>query len=174
VPADLKALLQATPARLKLAVAESMTGGRLQARITEISGASDFFLGGVTAYALEQKVKLLGVDRDHAAAVNCVSERVAEEMARGACLLFNADLAIATTGYAEPAPAMGVAAPFAWVAIARQAGGPPKVVRILRLDCPGTVRIEAQARVAAAALEALITWLQEAAEHEPEKLSVRD
>ena len=54
--AELKTRLLAAPGRPRLAVAESMTGGRLQARITEISGASSFFLGGVTAYALAQKI----------------------------------------------------------------------------------------------------------------------
>ena len=60
-----------------LAVAESITCGRLQARIGAISGASAFFRGGVTAYTLEGKVRLLGVDRAHAAKVGCVSRRVA-------------------------------------------------------------------------------------------------
>lgn len=158
-PATLKALLLGAPDRPKLAVAESLTGGRLQARITEISGASEFFLGGVTAYALEQKAVLLGVDREHAAAVNCVSARVAEEMARGVCRLFGADLGVATTGYAEPSPGQGVTAPLAWIAIAHRS----VVWRVWRLECPGASRAEAQARVAAAAYEGLIACLREEA-----------
>ena len=59
---DLKNLMLREP-RLTLAVAESLTCGRLQARIGAISGASEFFLGGMTAYSLEQKVRHLGVDR---------------------------------------------------------------------------------------------------------------
>ena len=59
---DLKALMMAEPRRT-LAVAESLTSGRLQSRIGAITGASNFFLGGLTAYSLEQKVVLLGVDR---------------------------------------------------------------------------------------------------------------
>ncbi|MFM8337429.1 MAG: CinA family protein [Opitutaceae bacterium] len=159
-PADLKSLLLAAPGRPRLAVAESMTGGRLQARITEIPGASGFFLGGVTAYALAQKVALLGVDEAHAAAVNCVSERVAGEMALGVCRLFRADIALATTGYAEPSPADGVADPFAWAALAEAAGGEPKLIRVLRVDCPGAGRTEAQARVADAALALLLERLR--------------
>ena len=158
--ADLKSLLLAAPGRPPLAVAESMTGGRLQARITEIPGASGFFLGGVTAYTLAQKVALLGVDEAHAAAVNCVSERVAGEMAIGTCRLFRADIALATTGYAEPSPADGVADPFAWVALAVATGGEPKLVRVLRVDCPGASRTEAQARVADAALALLVERLR--------------
>lgn len=155
---DLRALFRAAPARPKLAVAESLTGGQLQARITAISGASDFFLGGVTAYALEQKVQLLGVDREHAAAVNCVSARVAEEMARGAGRLFGADYTVATTGYAEAALEWGVAVPFAWIAIAQRAGG----VKSWREECPGLGRVAVQARVVDAALNALAALLRSA------------
>ena len=158
--AELKNLLLAAPGRPQLAVAESMTGGRLQARITEISGASGFFLGGVTAYAPAQKVALLGVNEAYASAVNRVSERVAGEMACGACRLFGADLAVSTTGYAEPSPADGVKDPFAWVALAATSGGVPRVLSTLRVDCPGANRTEAQTQVTASALALLIERLR--------------
>jgi len=87
---------------LKLAVSESLTGGNLQAQITAISGISEVFEGGITAYTLEQKVKFLGVNASHAKEVNCVSARVAEEMAHGAAKLFGTNIGIGTTGYAEP------------------------------------------------------------------------
>ena len=154
--AELRALFRAAPARPKLAVAESLTGGRLQARITEISGASEFFLGGVTAYELGQKVKLLSVDPLHAKEVNGVSARVVEEMAVGVCRLFGADLGIATTGYAEPAPADGVKVPFAWIAIARSGGE----VKSWRADFAGAARVEVQTRVVDAALDALVAMLR--------------
>ena len=101
----------------RLCVAESVTVGRLQSTIGSVSGASDFFEGGITAYNLEQKVRHLGVDRDEAAASNCVSSAVCRQMARGACALFEADLAISTTGYAEPDPYYDVHHPFAYVSI---------------------------------------------------------
>src|SRR5688572_16674744 len=107
---DLKELILARP-RLTLSVAESMTCGQLQARIGAISGASEFFLGGLTAYTLDQKVRHLGVDRVHASRVNCVSHRVAVEMAEGCGRLFRSDLALATTGYAEPDRAHGIRTP---------------------------------------------------------------
>jgi nicotinamide-nucleotide amidase len=159
-PTELNELLRTAVPRPKLAAAESITGGRVQALITGISGASEYFVGGVTAYTLEQKDALLGIDRAHALACNCVSERVAGEMAGGACRLFQADLAVATTGYAEPAPAQGVAMPFAWIALARGAGGVPEVLRTRRIECPGLTRNEAQDRVAAAAIELLVAWLR--------------
>ncbi|MBC8009992.1 MAG: CinA family protein, partial [Burkholderiales bacterium] len=105
---------------VKVAVAESLTVGRVQAELGRVSGASGYFAGGVTCYATEAKVRLLGVDAAHAAEVNAVSARVAEEMARGAAKLFGCEIAVATTGYAEPDAARGVAEPFAWVAVVRR------------------------------------------------------
>ncbi len=159
---DLKGLLLRDP-RLTLAVAESVTSGRLQARIGAISGASDFFLGGMTAYSLEEKVRHLGVDRAEAEADHCVSPRVAEQMARGACLLFGADLGVSTTGYAEPFPARQVATPFAWWGVARRNPGGDFSVRSGRVECPGLSRIDVQERVAVAAYDALVSWITETA-----------
>jgi nicotinamide-nucleotide amidase len=152
-------LLRSARPRLTLAVAESMTGGRVQALVTAVSGASEYFAGGVTAYAREQKVALLGVDDAHAAAVNCVSERVAGEMAVGVCRLFKASVGVATTGYAEPAPAGGVPVPFVWLAVARSAGGELAVVARRRVEFPGATRAGAQDRAAAAAVELLVESL---------------
>lgn len=155
---ELKDLFLREP-RLTLAVAESLTCGNLQAHIGRISGASNFFLGGITAYTLEQKVKHLGVDRAVAEPVNCVSAQVAEQMARGAAELFGADLALATTGYAEPAPANGVTVPFAWWALAhRRAEG--LYVHSARIECPEAVRVQVQAQVANAAVAGLLEYLR--------------
>jgi len=154
----LKELMRAGAGRT-LAVAESLTSGRLQARIGSISGASTFFLGGITAYTLEQKVNLLGVDRAEAESVNCVSSRVAEQMARGACILFGADLGVATTGYAEPDPERRVAEPFAWWAVARREGADYQLGSG-RVDGAALGRVEMQERVAEAALAALLAVLR--------------
>ena len=156
----LKKLMLRRP-RLTLAAAESLTCGHVMARIGAESGASGYFLGGVTAYNLEQKVKLLGVNRAHARRVNCVSQRVAVEMAAGACRLFGADLAVATTGYAEPSPADGVKAPQAWWALCHcQRGGRDTIISGF-LELPGATRAQAQARVAEEVLEKLAAYLRE-------------
>ena len=155
---DLKALMLASPRRT-LAVAESVTSGRLQARIGAISGASEFYLGGMTVYSLDQKVRRLGVDRGVAAAVNSVSATVAEQMARGVCDLFGSDLGIATTGYAEPSAMFNVDVPFAWWGLARRLAGGSFAVLSGRIDCPGLSRVEVQERVAGAALDALVGWI---------------
>jgi nicotinamide-nucleotide amidase len=147
--------------RLTLAAAESLTSGRVQARVGEISGASNFFVGGITAYTLEQKVRHLGVDRAMARRVNSVSAEVAGQMARGACVLFGSDLAVATTGYAEPSRAEGVSDPFAWWALAHRRRGKFIAVRSGRVECPGASRVEAQLIVADAVLAELLEYLQQ-------------
>lgn len=158
--AALKPLLLARP-RLTLAVAESLTCGQVQAAIGAVSGASNYFLGGVTAYSLEQKVRLLGVNRAAAAKVNCVSAAVAGEMAAGVARLLGSDLALATTGYAEPAPDAGVTEPFAWWALAHRRRGRVQVVRSGRVECPGAPRTDVQLMVAAAAVAELVAYVGE-------------
>jgi nicotinamide-nucleotide amidase len=157
---ELKDLMLQKP-RLTLAVAESLTAGHVQSRIAAVSGASEFFLGGLTAYSLEQKVQHLGVNEAEARVVNCVSAQVAEQMARGTLKLFGSDLAVATTGYAEPSPKDGAEAPFAWWALAwRQKKGKPWL-RHGCVECYGSKRVEVQSIVAEAALAELIAWLRE-------------
>ena len=156
---ELKKLFLQTPA-LTLAVAESMTCGRVQARVGSVSGASNYFVGGITAYNLEQKVKRLGVNRVAARRVDCVSQRVAVEMAQGALALFGADLAIATTGYAEPNVAAGVRAPMAWWSLCHQQRGGRAAVVSGWVEMPGASRIEAQERVTDEVIRALVSHLR--------------
>ena len=85
-----------------LAVAESCTGGLLGFRITSISGSSDYFLGGVIAYANAVKVRELGVDPVVLAKEGAVSEPVARQMAGGVRERFGADFGIGITGIAGP------------------------------------------------------------------------
>jgi nicotinamide-nucleotide amidase len=158
--AELKALLLCEP-KLTLAVAESLTAGNVQARVASVSGSSNFFLGGMTAYSIDEKVKLLGVNRAAAKKVNCVSAEIAEQMARGTCKLFGADVAVATTGYAEPSPADGVAVPFAWWAIAMRSARGKFSGRHGRVECVGASRTQVQAIVADATLAELVAFLRE-------------
>jgi len=98
---------------LTIATAESITGGRVAAALTTLPGSSLYFRGGIVAYHIDAKEHLLRVRRHEAAACNCVSDRIANQMAFGAKEQFGADCIIATTGYAEPWPAGGIPAPFA-------------------------------------------------------------
>jgi nicotinamide-nucleotide amidase len=161
---ELKALLLREPRRT-LAVAESVTCGHLQARIGAISGASEFFLGGITTYTLDEKVKHLGVKRAAAKAANSVSAGVAEQMARGACALFGSDFALATTGYAGPSVEGNIIVPFAWWALAHAQGDRSGrrgkfIVRSGRIDGPGLARVAMQELVAEHALAELVEYLR--------------
>lgn len=86
----------------KLAVAESCTGGLLGARLTAVPGSSRVFVGGVTAYANEAKLGLLGVSVEAIAEQGAVSEEVARQMARGVARALDAQAAIGVTGIAGP------------------------------------------------------------------------
>lgn len=154
----LKKLLAKKP-RLTVSVAESVTAGRVQALIASVSGSSDYFLGGVTAYTLDEKVKLLGVNRAHAKKCNCVSQQVAVEMAVGACQLFGSDLAISTTGYAEPSRADGVKDPMAWWTVAHTKRGKVAVISGT-MEMPGADRLEAQERMADSVVGMLVAYLR--------------
>jgi len=101
----------------RISVAESLSSGNIQSSLGSVPGATEFFEGGITVYSLEQKVNLLKVDKTHVLRVDCVSGRVAKEMARGVCELFNTQIGVSTTGYAEPSEEMGVEQPFAFFCI---------------------------------------------------------
>lgn len=86
----------------KLVLAESCTGGLLGSRITDVPGSSEYFLGGVVAYAYEAKVELLGVSWDTLNTKGAVSRETVLEMARGILNLLKADIAISVSGIAGP------------------------------------------------------------------------
>jgi PncC family amidohydrolase len=87
---------------LTLATAESCTGGMVSDRITNVSGSSEYFPGGIVAYAYEAKVSLLGVSWETLNAHGAVSEETVLEMARGARRIFNTDIGISVSGIAGP------------------------------------------------------------------------
>jgi nicotinamide-nucleotide amidase len=92
---------------LTMATAESLTAGLLGGRVTSIAGASDYYLGGVVAYATDAKASQLGVDPALLEAEGPVSEPVAAAMAAGARKAFGADLGLAATGVAGPTEQSG-------------------------------------------------------------------
>lgn len=87
---------------VRLATAESCTGGLLSERITAVSGASDVFDFGVCTYANEMKHKVLGVSNETLSVLGAVSAETAMQMAEGARKISGADLAVSTTGIAGP------------------------------------------------------------------------
>ena len=87
---------------LKIATGESCTGGLVADRITDIPGASDYFVGGVVAYAYEAKVALLHVSWDTLRLLVAVSRENVIEMARGVRNALGADIGVSVSGIAGP------------------------------------------------------------------------
>jgi PncC family amidohydrolase len=87
---------------LRLAVAESCTGGLIGHRITNIPGSSTYYMGSVTAYAYEAKVRLLGVTWETLEKNGAVSAETVSEMALGVRRALAADMGIAVSGIAGP------------------------------------------------------------------------
>lgn len=85
-----------------LSVAESCTGGFMAHLITSVSGASEYFYGGVVSYDNSIKINVLGVDKEIIEKYGAVSSQCAEAMAAGVKRLMKTDYAIATTGIAGP------------------------------------------------------------------------
>ena len=85
-----------------VATAESCTGGLIGNMITEVSGSSAYYKGGIIAYSNELKERLLGVRHETLEQYGAVSEETAIEMARGCLAVTGADYAIATTGISGP------------------------------------------------------------------------
>ncbi|GAB4139196.1 MAG: CinA family protein [Sphingomonadales bacterium] len=87
---------------LRIATAESCTGGLVAAALTEIAGSSDVYVGGVNAYANDAKTTLLGVPAALIAREGAVSAAVARAMAEGARQSLGVDIAVSITGIAGP------------------------------------------------------------------------
>lgn len=85
-----------------ISIVESVTSGCLQLAFSQMPNASLFYKGGMTAYTLPEKVRLLNIDSDEAEECDCVSENIAETMALNVAKLFESDWSIATTGYCTP------------------------------------------------------------------------
>lgn len=103
---------------LRLATAESCTGGLIGHRITNVPGSSTYYIGGVTSYAYEAKVRLLGVQWETLERYGAVSRETVLEMALGVRRLLAADIGLSVSGIAGP----GGATPekpvgFTWIGI---------------------------------------------------------
>ncbi len=141
---------------MKIAVAESCTGGMLGARITAIAGSSDVMLGGVIAYADEVKESHLGVSAGTLRVHGAVSEETAREMAAGVCARFGAEVGVGITGIAGPAGGTPEK-PVGTVCIAVSTGG---AIRSTKVQMIGD-RDEIRRRSAQAALNMVRRALSE-------------
>ena len=87
---------------LRLAVAESCTGGLIGHLLTNVAGSSTYYMGSVTAYAYEAKVRLLQVSWDTLEKYGAVSSETVLEMARGVRIALAADIGVSVSGIAGP------------------------------------------------------------------------
>jgi len=88
--------------KLTISTAESLTSGAIASRITSVPGASEYFTGGIVAYANEAKIEQLGVSEDVLKSSGAVCAETVKQMALGVQNLFGTDYAIATSGIAGP------------------------------------------------------------------------
>ena len=140
---------------LKLVLAESCTGGLLGSRITDVPGSSEYFLGGVVAYAYEAKADLLGVSWETLNTKGAVSRETVLEMARGVRHRMKAHIAVSVSGIAGPGggtPEKPVGT--TWIGLAAEDGEWAKAYRFSE-DREGN-----KSFAAAAALELLLNYLQ--------------
>ncbi len=85
-----------------LSVSESCTGGLICDRITNVSGSSDYFMGGMVTYSNESKAKHLGIPLNYIKRYGAVSPQVARKMAQGVRKAFGTNFGLSTTGVAGP------------------------------------------------------------------------
>lgn len=115
-------LERACEAEVKLATAESCTGGLVASLLTDVTGCSHAFERGFVVYTDEAKSELLGIDAKLIKGHGAVSEPVARAMAEGALARSRADLALAVTGYTESTPEPGAVGGLVHFAVARRNG----------------------------------------------------
>lgn len=160
--ARLHALLSGDDRRA-LAAAESCTGGLIAHRITVHAGSSDYFQGSAVTYSNAAKRTILSVPQEILDRVGAVSDECAVAMAEGALRVFDAELAVSTTGIAGPGGATD-RKPVGLVYIA-VAGAGGTVVQECHFDGDRTAVIE---QATAAALDMLLDRLQPTASAQPD------
>jgi nicotinamide-nucleotide amidase len=119
-----------------LSIAESCTGGLICDRITNVSGSSDYFMGGMITYSNESKAKHLGIPLDYIKKFGAVSPQVAKRMAQGVRKTFGTTFGLSSTGVAGPTGGTK-RSPVGRVFIGLTAG---RKIRVKKLDLKGTRR----------------------------------
>lgn len=145
-----------------VAVAESLTGGLVQAALTGVPGSSAVFVGGIVAYATGLKQRLLDVPEDLLARLGAVAGPTAEQMALGVARRCGADWGLATTGVAGPDPQEGHPPGTVFVAVAHVGPGDASAgtARVEQLALEGD-RVAVRAGTVDAVLGLFLTVLRE-------------
>lgn len=140
---------------LTLGVAESCTGGLIGNYITNITGSSDYFRGGIIVYTNKVKEKILGVSSRALSLASAVNPEAALEMAQGVCRVLESNLGLATTGFAGPnggLPDKPVGTVYLGLAT-------PSGAYVKKLFFPGLSRITIKTLAAKGALDFLRRYL---------------
>lgn len=143
-------LSAARAAGLRIATAESCTGGMVAAALTDVPGSSDVVERGFVTYSNAAKVEMLGVAEATLAAHGAVSEEVAREMAEGALSHSHADLAVSITGIAGPGGSDFKPEGRVCFGLARK--GRATMTETVEFGAPGRAQVRAAARDHALAL----------------------
>jgi nicotinamide-nucleotide amidase len=147
---------EARERRLRIATAESCTGGLVAAALTDVPGSSDVFERGFVTYSNRAKSELLGVPGDLIADMGAVSEPVARAMAEGALAAADAHVSVAVTGVAGP----GGGTPMKPVGLVHFATARSNAAIVHRVERFGDVgRAEIRAASLRVALEMLLERL---------------
>jgi nicotinamide-nucleotide amidase len=129
---------------IRIACAESCTGGKVAAALTDVAGSSDVFDRGFVTYSNQAKIDMLGVLPETLAAFGAVSEQVAGEMAEGARRAAGVDLAVSTTGIAGPGGSEFK--PEGRVCFGLAAKGKPTLVETVEFGALGRKKVRKAAR----------------------------
>ncbi len=119
---------------LKIATAESCTGGLVAAAITSVSGVSQVFELGVTSYSCKIKNQVLGVEKQTLENLGAISEETARQMAEKVRKMADSDLGVSVTGVAGPDSSEGHPVGYIFIAVAGKTG---TKVRLLNLKNEG-------------------------------------
>lgn len=152
IESEVQQLLRARGATVS--TAESLTGGQLAVRLTNLPGSSATYLGGAVTYATDLKRFMLGVPDEVIDTVGVVSAECAEAMAGGVRRLTGSTYALATTGVAGPEPQEGKPAGTVYLGVAG-----PGFARAVGVRLSGT-RAEIQAQTCDRVLQVLVDALR--------------
>lgn len=141
---------------LTIAIAESLTGGMICDRVTNVPGSSDYFMGGIVAYSNDSKVRHLGVPKEKIEKYGAASKEVARSMAHGVRQAFSTNIGLSTTGIAGPTGGTPKK-PVGLVFIGLAKG---KKTYVRRLNLKGTRR-EIKEKTSENALRFLIEFIDE-------------
>lgn len=116
---------------LKIATAESCTGGMLSAFLTSVSGVSEVFELGITSYSIKIKNQVLGVDSSVLETKGAICEETAKQMAENVRIKADSDIGVSVTGVAGPSPSEGHPVGYIFIGIS----GKDKIkVKLLNLE----------------------------------------